>query len=91
MKKQEGFTLIELMVVLVISNITKVACEANVRNLRITQEIYYFKNQEYANSIEIVDLLQNVEDMNEFKCPATGQNYIIEKNDGSVICEGCND
>ncbi len=105
MKNQQKFALVKLMIVLVIlsilviiatsffvvvvENVTKVLCEINTRNIRIVQKIYYFENQEYANSVEIVDYLQNVEDMDKFKCPATGHSYIINKNNGSVICEGC--
>jgi len=100
MKNQKGFTLVELMVVVVIigilvaiavpvyNNITETAeekaCKANVRTIQGAVGMYYAKYGDYPGVVE--DLTKDGDKYLEEppECPSGG-GYVIQ--DGTVTCD----
>lgn len=89
MKSNKGFTLVELMVVIIILGIlvaiavpiyndvtynAKVrACEANIRTLNGAISMYYSKEGKYPDDISELD--PYVKDASTLKCPVNGSDY----------------
>ncbi|HHY60736.1 MAG TPA: prepilin-type N-terminal cleavage/methylation domain-containing protein [Clostridia bacterium] len=99
-KNQKGFTLVELMVVVVIigvlvaiavpvySNMTlrakERACDANVRTIQSAVNAFYAEKNEYPENLKD---LEDYLGQDELQCPVNGEPYQIDENNGTVYCE----
>lgn len=97
MKSKKGFTLVELMVVVIIlgilvaiaipiyNNVTfdakAKACAANIRTLEGAINMYFAQNNEYPKQIE--DLNPFIKDLDSIKCPF-GKEYKLANNGNGI-------
>lgn len=92
LRNQRGFTLVELMIVIVIigvlaaiavpayssyvSKAQKRTCEANRRMISTAAGVYYIEKNTYAEDID--DLSGYLDNVASLKCPADGEYELVQ-------------